>query len=112
MKQVLTSDNKPERNEKGQLLPGNTANPEGRPQTTEEEKIVKKATEQLVKEYKESLAQALPTISPVLIKKAEEGDLGSIKEINDRVIGKADQKVDITTDGKPLLGGLSHKKDE
>jgi len=31
IKQDKTSANKPKRNEKGQLLPGNTANPNGRP---------------------------------------------------------------------------------
>ena len=39
-KQELTSDNKPLRNEKGQLLPGSTANPNGRPPETEADKIL------------------------------------------------------------------------
>jgi len=76
----------------------------GRPKETEEQKIAKKASKQLIEEYKEALAQALPALSPVLVKKASDGDLGAIKEVNDRVMGKPQQ--DITSGGEaiqPLL---------
>lgn len=78
-------------------------NYEGRPKETEEIKIVRKAQKELIAEYKEKLAEALPLISPVLIAKALEGDMPAIKELNDRVMGKAEQKTDITTGGLPII---------
>ena len=74
-------------------------NLDGRPPDTEESKIKKKATKQLIEEYKEALGESLPLIKPVLIAKALEGDLASIKEINDRVMGKAEQKSDVKMSG-------------
>lgn len=93
----------PIRDEQGRFIPGVSGNPDGRPPLTEEEKIVKKATKELVSEYKEKLAEALPLISPVLIAKAMEGDMQAIKEVNDRVMGKAEAKTDITSNGKDLI---------
>jgi len=86
----------------------------GRPPDTQEKKIIKKAIKELIQEYREGLADALPSISPILIAKALDGDLGSIKEINDRVLGKPDQKSDITTNGKelPILVRFIDKPDE
>lgn len=104
--QVDTSENKPKRDEHGRLLPGNTANPNGRPPDTEQDKIVKKATKELIKEYKESLGEALPLIKPIIIAKALEGDMTAIKEIHDRVMDKAKQPTDITTDGESLNTAL------
>ena len=68
------------------------ANPPGRKKDTIQQIIEKKALKQLVAEYKRDLADALPRISPVLIKKAERGDLGAIKEINEVLIDKAKQR--------------------
>ena len=70
--------------------PGNPGG--GRRPDTPEQIIEKKAIRQLVNEYKKDLADALPLISPVLIKKAIRGDLGSIKEINEVLIDKPKQK--------------------
>lgn len=101
----------PIRDEQGRFIPGVSGNPDGRPPLTEEEKIVKKATKELVSEYKEKLAEALPLISPVLIAKAMEGDMQAIKEVNDRVMGKAKETME-------MQGGLAinfasvFKKDE
>lgn len=67
----------------------------GRPPDTEQDKIIKKATKELIKEYKESLGEALPLIKPVLIAKALEGDMGAIKEIHDRVMDKSRQNLGI-----------------
>jgi len=92
----------PIRDEQGRFIPGVSGNPDGRPPLTEEEKIVKKATKELVSEYKEKLAEALPLISPVLIAKAMEGDMQAIKEVNDRVMGKAEAKTDITSGGEKI----------
>jgi hypothetical protein len=70
---------------------------------------MRKATKQLIEEFKSALAEALPLISPVLVKKAVEGDLQAIKEVNDRVLGKPQQ--DITSGGDkiqiPIYGGKS-----
>lgn len=99
------------RDEQGRFIPGVSGNPDGRPPMTEEEKIVKKATKELVSEYKEKLAEALPLISPVLIAKAMDGDMQAIKEVNDRVMGKAKETME-------MQGGLAinfasvFKKDE
>lgn len=90
------------RDEQGRFIPGVSGNPDGRPPLTEEEKIVKKAQKELISEYKEKLAEALPLISPVLIAKAMEGDMQAIKEVNDRVMGKAEAKTDITSGGEKI----------
>lgn len=91
------------RNEQGQFIPGVSGNLNGRPPMTEEEKIVKKATKEFIKEYKEQLGESLPLISPVLIAKALEGDIPAIKEIHDRVMGKSEQKTDITSGGERIM---------
>lgn len=78
----------------------------GRPKDTPEDKIIKKATKQLIAEYKEALGESLPLIRPILIAKALEGDISAIKEIHDRVMDKSKQPTDITTNGEsiqPLL---------
>ena len=75
----------------------------GRPPLTEEDRLKKKATEEYINEYKERLAEALPLISPALIKKAKQGDVQAIKEVNDRVMGKAPQTMDVKITEKKLL---------
>jgi hypothetical protein len=97
-----TGASKPARDELGRLLPGHTANPNGRPIETEEKKLIKKAVKEIVSEYKETLANALPNIGPVLLKKAIEGDITAIKEVHDRAMGKAEQKTDVTSGGEAL----------
>jgi hypothetical protein len=77
-------------------------NPNGRPPDTEADIIRKKATKELISDYKKALGESLPLITPILIAKALEGDLPSIKEINDRVMGKADQHTDLKIDGEAL----------
>lgn len=85
----------------GKFIVGNPGG--GRPKDTEQDKIIKKATKELIAEYKEALGEALPLIKPVLIAKALEGDMSAIKEIHDRVMDKAKQQTDITTDGMPII---------
>lgn len=87
MEKIVTTS-KPLRDEKGRLLPGQTANWNGRPPDTPEQKIEKKAMREFIEEHKERLAEALPKISPVLISKAVKGNLFAIKEVHDRVMGK------------------------
>jgi len=89
-----------------QFKPGESGNPDGRKPMTEQEKLIKKASKEIIKEYKEALAEALPMIQPVLIAKALEGDMTAIKEVHDRAMDKAKQATDITTNGEsiqPLL---------
>lgn len=82
------------RNEDGTFAIGKIGGP-GRPKETEQDKIVKKATKELIKEYKEALGEALPLIKPVLVAKALEGDIPAIKEIHDRVMDKSRQNLGI-----------------
>ena len=75
----------------------------GRPPDTEEDKIKKRAIQEFVEDYKQNLAEALPLISPILIEKAMGGDVTAIKEINDRVMGKAPQSLDVKVTERKLL---------
>jgi hypothetical protein len=84
----------------GRFIEGNPGG--GRPKDTPEMKIIKRATKELIAEYKEALGESLPLIQPVLIAKALEGDMTAIKEIHDRVMDKSKQPTDITSDGKPM----------
>ena len=105
MEETIKNDEKP-----WLFKDGNEGGP-GRPPDTEEKKLVKKAVRELVKEYEESLADALPQISPILIAKAIQGDVSAIKELHDRVMGKPPQRTDITSGGEkiiPILGGISN----
>lgn len=89
-------------------------NYDGRPKDTPEAKIIKKATKQLIEEYKESLGESLPLIKPIIIAKALEGDMTAIKEIHDRVMDKSKQPTDITSGGKPIIqiaGEIASKYD-
>jgi hypothetical protein len=83
--------------------PGESGNPDGRKPDTPEQKLIKKAAKEIIAEYKQALAEALPLIQPVLIAKAIEGDIAAIKEIHDRSMDKAKQPTDITSDGKSIV---------
>ena len=88
------------RNEDGTFAVGNIGG--GRTPETEEQKIIKKATKEIITEYKEALGEALPKIKPILIAKALEGDMTAIKEIHDRVMDKSKQPTDITSKGEQI----------
>ena len=78
---------------------------------TPEKKIEKKAIKKIIEEYTQKLAESLPGISPVLIKKAKGGDIMAIKELHDRVMGKPPQKTTIDGELKlpqPILGGKTN----
>lgn len=96
-----TDQNEFKRNEIGRFTDGTAPGP-GRPKDTPEQKIIKKATKQIIAEYKEALAEALPLIRPVLVAKAMEGDVPAIKELHDRVMDKAKQSTDITSNGETI----------
>ena len=84
----LSTDSKPKQYG---FQPGISGNPNGRPPLTQEQKAIRKATREIVKEYREKLAEALPSIEPVLVALALKGDVAAIKELHDRVMGKAIQ---------------------
>jgi hypothetical protein len=88
------------RNPDGTFGPGNPGG--GRTPETPEQKIIKKATKQLIAEYKEALGESLPLIRPILVAKALDGDISAIKEIHDRVMDKAKQSTDITSNGETI----------
>lgn len=94
--------NESERNSDGTFKVGNPGGP-GRKPETEETRIIKKATKQLISEYKEALGESLPMIKPILIAKALEGDMTAIKEIHDRVMDKSKQPTDITSGGESII---------
>ena len=91
------------RDEQGKFIKGVSGNPEGRPPETTEQKIIKKATKELIAEYKEALGESLPLIRPILIAKALEGDMTAIKEIHDRVMDKAKQSTEETNNINVLM---------
>lgn len=101
MEEEKKDQNGIKRNQDGTFAVGKIGGP-GRPKETEHDKIVKKATKELIKEYKEALGESLPLIKPILIAKALEGDMTAIKEIHDRVMDKAKQPTDITSKGKGI----------
>lgn len=102
------------RDKQGRFIPGVSGNPDGRPPDTEQDKIVKKATKELIAEYKESLGEALPLIKPILIAKALEGDMTAIKEVHDRVMDKARQNVGLDGGGEgiAIVFDNAFKRDE
>jgi hypothetical protein len=95
------------RDEQGKFIPGVSGNPNGRPPDTEQDKIIKKATKELIAEYKESLGEALPLIKPILISKALEGDMTAIKEIHDRVMDKSKQPSEMEVKGNISINRIS-----
>lgn len=103
------------------FVPGVSGNPEGRQPDTPEKIIEKKVIKQIVEEYKQGLADSLPQISPILIAKALDADVQAIKEIHDRVMGKAPQSVDINArvavsslseEDKAMIDKLIHAEQE
>ena len=105
------------RDEQGRFIPGVSGNPEGRKPMTEEQKLEKEARklalDGFIEEYTTKLTEALPEISPVLIEKAKSGDMVAIKELHDRVMGKAPQNVGLTDgDGNPFSLVIKRYGDE
>jgi len=94
------------RNPDGTFAEGKIGGP-GRPKDTPEKIIEKKAIKQIVEEYKATLADSLPLISPVLVAKALDSDVQAIKEIHDRVMGKAPQSVELNA--RVAVGALSEE---
>ena len=107
---LVVNYDKPKRDEKGRLLKGYTANVRLRTTVSPEKLIIKRAVKELIKDYKETLAESLPKISKVLTKLAIRGDIQAIREVNDRVIGRPDQKsenLNINVTPIPILGSIT-----
>ncbi len=83
---VVTSKDKPARDARGRLLPGNTANPGGMKPYTEEQKIVKNATKKLLKKYEQMIGSELPNLSPILVKQAKKGNMQAFDQIH-KILG-------------------------
>ena len=100
----MESENKPKINEylddNGRFKEGNPGG--GRKPETEETKLIRKAKKEIIEDYKQALAEALPMIQPVLIAKAIDGDISAIKEVHDRAMDKSKQPTDITSGGERL----------
>ena len=101
-----TIENGIKRKEDGTFDIGTAPGP-GRPPDSEQDKIIKKATKELIAEYKESLGESLPLIKPILIAKALEGDMIAIKEIHDRVMDKSKQPSEMEVMGNITLNRMT-----
>ncbi len=73
------------RDYQGKFVPGVSGNLSGRPPETLEQKLIKRAVKELIKEYEESLSEALPKLSSILKNKALSGDMVAIKELHEVV---------------------------
>ena len=89
-----TSDNKPERNELGQLLPGSTANPNGRPKFSLVG-ILKDILKEIPEGEKTSTAEQLIRKA---VKAALRGDTFMLRDIIDRVDGRPKQVMGFDAD--------------
>lgn len=85
------------RDSKGRFLPGTSGNPGGRPQT----KIL---TGALIKTLSKKTGGGInyELVAKILVSLALGGKIEAIKEIFDRVEGKAPQSIDVTTDGESI----------
>jgi hypothetical protein len=95
--------------------PGQSGNLAGQSKNTPEqleERRKKAALKKVTEEYRATLAASLPQFAEIIKKMALNEDLGAIKEINDRVMGKAKQDVDITSDGEKIEFNVVNYKDE
>jgi hypothetical protein len=99
--QELTRENKPKRDEKGRLLPGNTANPAGRPEgSISVVSAIKKKLQECPEGKQKTYLHYL--VEKIMKKAVIDDDVSMIKDIIDRVDGKPQQRTDLTTGGKEL----------
>ncbi len=105
----MTDEIKPEKNdyldENNRFKVGNPGG--GRKPESQETKLIRKAAKDIIADYKQALAEALPMIQPVLIAKAIDGDIQAIKELHDRSMDKAKQNTDITSKGESIVANIN-----
>ena len=87
--------------ENGQIAPGNSGNPYGRPKgSLSLIHILKEKLEKIPENSKLSFAEA---IIEALVKKAiADEDMSAIREIWDRIEGRPKDSIDVTTAGAPI----------
>ena len=97
-------ENKPERDELGRLLPGHTANPNGRTKGTRDfatdfDEVVK----DIAKENNLTVSDVRKVLLKQAYKQAKDGNYSFYKDIHDRVYGQAVSKNEHTgKNGEPL----------
>ena len=101
--QELTRENKPKRDEKGRLLPGNTANPAGRPEgSISVVSAIKKKLQECPEGKEKPYLHYL--VEKIMKKAVIDDDVSMIKDIIDRVDGKPTQRNEHTgADGGAIL---------
>jgi len=95
-----TSGNKPKRDKKGRLLPGNTANPDGRPSFSLVA-LLKEELQEIPEGEKETYAQLL--IKKYLNLAIFEGDARLIIDIINRINGVPKQTIETNSQNKPPI---------
>jgi len=96
---IKTSTNKPQRDEKGRLLPGNTANPNGRPAFSLTS-ILKEELQNIPEG--EKVSRAISVMRKIL-KQAEDGDATSQKLVMNYIEGMPRQNIGLDGgDGSPI----------
>ena len=88
---VKTSNSKPERDSKGRLLPGNTANPNGRPEGFSLTDMLRREIQKVPEGQKLSYAEAF--LRKMLSKAINEGDHASQKLIMNYLEGLPIMKI-------------------
>lgn len=100
---------KNKRADNGQLLPGNTANPNGRPLGQRNyATIYREALVQLAEAKNMTPEQVENLIEQTGLSKALEGDYKFFQDVRDRIHGKAPQSLEVTgKDGGPIDNTLT-----
>ena len=112
MEQAETSENTPNRDDKGRLLPGHTANPNGRPKgTLSLLGLLKKHLEDVPPGEQKCRAEQFIQKT---YEEAMSGDSKAIRLIWNYIEGMPQTKVDLTTGGQPIpiLGGITQQDGE
>lgn len=99
--QDITSEIKPARDENGRLLPGNTANPKGRPKGTYSVvELIKKKLQETPEGKDKTYGEYF--VEKIMKKIAVDEDVSMMRDIINRVDGMPSQKTDITTGGESI----------
>jgi hypothetical protein len=105
---VKKTDIKVNRNKNGKLEKGSVLNPNGRPKGKMMATIIKDFLLEIPEGKTETYAKL---IAMSLAKQAMKGDMTAIKEVNDRMDGKATQRQEITGGQGESLFGKEEKEE-
>jgi hypothetical protein len=90
----------------GRILPGKTLNPRGRPKGSEDFRLVfRRAIRQLAKVDGKDPDEIYVEIVAKGLQKAHKGDYRFYKDLLDRIHGKPQDRVDLTSDGEKINTG-------